>query len=135
MALRELSLAPAKEGELDDCGASRGRDVAVNTIPRGRFSPSADQWTGYIYTDRPVYRPGHTVHYKAVLRLRGVNGYEVPAGQKVTVEIQDPEQKPVYQKALTVSANGTIHDDLMLGSGAAPGNYYIQVKAGAEDCC
>ncbi len=127
----ELSLAPAKEGELTIV-ARRGPDVAVNTI-QGRFSPSADQWTGYIYTDRPVYRPGHTVHYKAVLRLRGVNGYEVPAGQKVTVEIQDPEQKPVYQKALTVSANGTIHDDLMLGSGAALGNYYIQVKAGAED--
>ena len=25
---------------------------------------------GYIYTDRPVYRPGHTVHFKGVLRQR-----------------------------------------------------------------
>ena len=38
----------------------------------------------------------------------------MPAGKAVSVTIQDPEQKPVYQKTLTASANGTIHDDLTL---------------------
>jgi hypothetical protein len=31
-------------------------------------------------------------------------GYEVPAGRKVDVEIQDADQKPVYQKTLTTSS-------------------------------
>ena len=48
----------------------------------------------------------------------------------MSVEIHDPEQKPVYRKTLTASANGTIHDDLELGAGAALGNYGIEVHAG-----
>ena len=108
--------------------ANNGSDFAVNTV--GDESGLADQWTGYIYTDRPVYRPGHTVHFKGVLRLHAATGYQIPAGKSVSVEIQDPDQKPVYQKTLTTSANGTIHDDLTLAPTAALGNYFIQVKAG-----
>jgi alpha-2-macroglobulin len=107
--------------------ASNGRDFAVNTVEE---SGNVDAWEGYIYTDRPVYRPGHTVHFKGVLRLHASLGYQVPAGQKVSVEIQDSDQKAVYQKTLATSANGTIHDDLDLPAAAALGNYFIQVKAG-----
>jgi uncharacterized protein YfaS (alpha-2-macroglobulin family) len=60
----------------------------------------------YVTTDRPIYRPGHTVHFKGVLRVRNPEGYAVPVGKTVSIEIHDPEQKPVYQKAFTVSATG-----------------------------
>src|SRR5262249_11391193 len=84
--------------------ARNGRDVAATSI--GIYP--ADDLMGYIYSDRPVYRPGHTVHFKAILRVRTADGHEVPAGRKVSVEIDDPDQKPVYHKSLVVSANGTI---------------------------
>ena len=106
--------------------AREGRDVAANVL-QTEFGPREDQWSGYIYTDRPIYRPGHTVHFKGILRVRGDNGYEVPSGKRVKVEIDDPDQKPVYQQSLAVSANGTIHDELMLPANAALGNYFVQV--------
>ncbi len=112
--------------------ARSGRDIAANILPGG-FSADGDQWTGYIYTDRPIYRPGHTVHFKGILRLRTEHGYEVPAGKRVKVEIEDPDQKPVYQQSLTVSANGSIHDDLTLAKNAALGNYYLRVTYGESD--
>ena len=92
--------------------ARLGADFAVNTLASYSFGASAEQWTGYVYTDRPVYRPGHTVHFKGILRLGTAGGYEIPAGRGVSVSIQDSEQKPVYQKTLTASTNGTIHGDL-----------------------
>ena len=107
--------------------AHNGRDFAVNSV--GWEGAGAEDWTGYIYTDRPVYRPGHTVHFKGLLRLRSADGYDVPAGRKVSVEIQDPDQKPVYRKTLTVSPGGAIYDDLTLANASALGNYYIQVKS------
>jgi len=106
--------------------AHNGRDYAVNSV--GWEGAGAEDWVGYIYTDRPVYRPGHPVHFKGLLRLRSADGYEVPAGRKVSVEIEDPDQKPVYQKTLTVSAAGAVFDDVTLAPAAALGNYYIQVK-------
>ncbi|MBZ5607180.1 MAG: alpha-2-macroglobulin [Acidobacteriia bacterium] len=127
--IAELRWSAVKEGGLR-LVARNTRDVAVNIIPTGSSGPNADQWNGYIYTDRPVYRPGHTVHFKGVLRLRKPDGYLIPAGRSVNVEVNDSDQKPVYQKTLTVSANGTIHDDITLAPSATLGNYYIQAKSG-----
>ena len=108
-----------------------GADFAVNALAGYyNFASGMEQWTGYVYTDRPVYRPGHTVHFKGILRLGTASGYAIPAGRSVSVTIQDPEQKPAYQKTLVASANGTIHDDLELPAGAALGFYNIEVKSG-----
>jgi len=112
--------------------AHSGGNYAINGLESYAFSNSAAQWQGYIYTDRPVYRPGHTVHFKGILRLRTPNGYDVPAAKSVSVAINDQDQKPVYQKNLITNANGTIHDDLVLAAGAALGNYSIEVRSGAE---
>src|SRR5271157_2330380 len=81
----------------------RGGDFAVNTLAGYAFGVNAEQWMGYLYTDRPVYRPGHTVHFKGILRLRTADGLTVPAGRAVQVTVNDPDQKPVYQKTLTAS--------------------------------
>jgi hypothetical protein len=122
---------PAPKVRSDDLRivARRDADTSVNVI---NTSEASDAWEGYVYTDRPVYRPGHTVHFKAILRLRTLTGYDVPAARNVSVEIQDPEQKPIYRKSLTTSANGTLHDELTLPPAAALGNYYIALRAGAE---
>lgn len=109
--------------------ARRDRDVAVNTVSI-QSGARAEQWEGYFFTDRPVYRPSHTVHFKGIVRLRAEDGLHVPAGRPIAVQIMDPDQKPVYQKTLTTSANGTIHDDLILAPAASLGSYYIQAKAG-----
>lgn len=113
--------------------AGKGRDIAASVLQGGNFGAEDERWTGYIYTDRPIYRPGHTVHYKGILRIRTSDGYEVPAGKRVNVQIQDSEQKPVYQRSLIVSRNGTIRDDLTLPPNAALGNYFLQVTYGAAD--
>jgi len=109
--------------------AQHGGDFAVNVM--GDMAGSdRDQWTGYAYTDRPVYRPGHTVHFKALLRTRESAGYSVPAARTVSVVVNDSDQKPVYQKSLTVSAAGSIHDEITLPPNAALGDYSIQIKSG-----
>ena len=110
--------------------ARRGADIAVTTLSSYAFSADRDRLTGYIYTDRPVYRPGHTVHFKGILRLKQVVGYEVPSAQNVSVEIQDPEQKQVYHKTLTTTGNGTIQDELTLGPTTALGTYSIVIHFG-----
>jgi len=110
--------------------AHNGRDFAVNTV--AATPVPMDQWVGYFYTDRPVYRPGHTVHFNGIVRTRIPGGYEIPAGKSLSVEIQDSEQKPVYRKSLNVSPSGSVHDEFTLATDASLGSYFIQVKAGEE---
>src|SRR5271157_90284 len=130
-----VAVLPIPAGRPDDIRilGRNGADYALNTLASYSFSVNQPTWMGYIYTDRPVYRPGHTVHFKGILRLRTATGYEVPAGKAVSVVIQDQEQKPVYQKTLTTSANGAIHDELTLSPSASLGSYFIEVKPTAGE--
>jgi len=109
--------------------ARHGDDYAVNIV--GGVAPGErEQWEAYAYTDRPIYRPGHTVHFKILLRQRTVNGYIAPAGKPVNVQVVDTEQKPIYQKTLTVSAAGSVHDEITLPATAALGPCFMQIKSG-----
>jgi uncharacterized protein YfaS (alpha-2-macroglobulin family) len=130
--LAEFKIVDTKQDDLRLVARS-GANFAVNTLANYAFETSREHWLGYIYTDRPVYRPGHTVHFKGILRQRTAAGYTVPAGRVFAVEIMDAEEKPVYRKTLTANANGTIRDDLELPASAALGSYSIQVRAGEEN--
>lgn len=111
--------------------AQQGEDFAVNSLYSWYLSSDPDRyWVGYIYTERPVYRPGHTVYFKGILRTQLGAEYRLPDRRQVEVEIRDPESKPVYRKTLAVSPAGTIQGELVLPVTAGLGYYFIQVHAG-----
>jgi hypothetical protein len=110
--------------------AASGSDIAVSNLAEWSFSSFTRNWTGYVYTDRPVYRPADTMHFCGILRLQASAGYDVPNAQSFSVEINDPDGKPAYQKTLTSNSNGIVHDEFPLPRGAALGSYYIQIHAG-----
>src|SRR5262249_54010699 len=84
------------------------------------------------YTERPIYRPTHTVYFKGVLRTSASERYLLPSKKQVDVEIQDPEGKPVYRKTLPVSPMGTFHDELALPAAAPLGTYSIMANPGRD---
>jgi alpha-2-macroglobulin len=90
----------------------------------------AHSLTTYIYTDRPVYRPGDTVHFKAILRSRSGFNYQAPANTDFNLKISDMEGKGVFAATLRSSAMGTLHGEYAIPSNAALGDYYIQIRTG-----
>ncbi len=113
--------------------AMRGADVALGDVATWAFAAGRRNWSGYIYTERPVYRPGDTMHFRGILRMQAASGYEIPSQQSVSVQISDPDGKAVYQKTLTTNSNGIIHDELPLGRASSLGNYSIEVKSGESE--
>jgi uncharacterized protein YfaS (alpha-2-macroglobulin family) len=108
--------------------AVRGDDVAMVTPYAYSLSSNpVEDWLGYVYTDRPVYRPGHTAHYKVILRTRSGERYSVPSGERVRILIEDPTGKQVGENTVAVSPFGTVHGDLALAADAALGYYSISV--------
>ncbi len=85
-------------------------------------------YVGYVYTDRPIYRPGQTVYWKGIIRRDNDALYSLPApGQPVTVTINDNQGNMVYQQRQVVGPLGTVDGSLELGPDAGTGYYGINM--------
>ncbi len=106
--------------------AMAGEDVAATSVePFFFFDTSATDYVGYIYTDRPVYRPTHEVDFKGIVRARLAGMFSLDVPGPLTVEVTDANQKTIYQQKLALSPFGSFHGTLTLGPLAALGTYGI----------
>ncbi len=80
----------------------------------------------YFRTDRPLYRPGQTVHFRAVLRSGVIGAYVVPHGMR-RVRVSDPNGSSIYEHSFPVDSFGSVHGDLNLPEDAQLGWYQIQL--------
>ncbi|MBZ5525827.1 MAG: alpha-2-macroglobulin, partial [Acidobacteriia bacterium] len=129
-----LALMTVSAERLEDIRiiGTHGKDVAlIAPYYLSLSSNPAQDWTGYLYTDRPVYRPGHTVHFKGILRARNSDQFRAPAGEQVQIVVNDPNNKQVYQGNAAVTAFGGIHGDFTLATDVALGYYSINVRSKA----
>jgi hypothetical protein len=110
-----------------------GRDVAA-TDPGGWYlREKARDLVGYVYTDKPIYRPGHTTHLKAVLRWRS-HGALVPFDRpQIEVRITDPTDKVVLRQPATVDAFGAVHASWPVSTGAALGYYQVSIVSDDDE--
>ena len=91
----------------------------TETPPSGR---------AYVDTDRPIYRAGQTVGFRAVLRAEQDARYSLPAAGEARVRIVDPNWSTVYERTLTIDAYGAVYGDIALAEDAALGDYRISVE-------
>ena len=83
-------------------------------------------YQGYLYTDRPIYRPGQTVYFKGILRADDDAHYSLPARIKdVKVVVNDDQGREIYNQKLPLSDMGTVHGELKLDEEAPLGYYGI----------
>ena len=106
--------------------ARHGADAALITPYGYAFgNTEARALKAYVYTDRPVYRPGHTVHIKAVVRREQNDSLILPDEKTLKLKVTDADNKVVFSQELPVSAHGTVAADLALEPDAGLGYYSI----------
>jgi len=110
--------------------ARHGQDVAIVTPWSYSFGPDrTSDLQAYIYTDRPVYRPGHTVYIKAVIREEKNDEQILPTIKTVKLTVTDADNKAVLTQELPIGAHGTVATDLTLASDAGLGYYSVGVAS------
>jgi hypothetical protein len=130
-------------------GQTRNIVVSENTAPFAAVS--SDWWVSaanavgfdgsysllsgqrvYIYTDRPIYRPGHTVKIRAIVRNENDARYSLPsANTKIPIVVfasQDTSGAPAYEFTLTTDANGVAVAELPLKTNAITGQYRLSIR-------
>ncbi|MGB7536932.1 MAG: MG2 domain-containing protein, partial [Anaerolineales bacterium] len=94
---------------------------------------TARRYQAYIYTERPIYRPGQTVYFKAVIRKDNDAAYALlPAGTPVAVTVRDGRGTPIQGFELKTNGFGSIEGSFPLGADAVLGNYTIETVVDGE---
>jgi hypothetical protein len=89
----------------------------------------SDPYSVYLYTEKPLYRPGQLVHFKGIVRAQDNARYTInPACDKAYTKIYDPNGTEVYSMTLPINAAGTFNSDFALDAEAALGYYLINVQ-------
>ena len=120
----------ASRARIDLVGV-REDDVALVTT-RATSATGTQPYRIHTSTDRPVYRPNQTVHLKCIVRSAGEQGYRVPAGTAVRVEIQNPRGEKVFEKTLVTNDRGTLAADLALAEEPPLGLWTIRTFIGKD---
>jgi uncharacterized protein YfaS (alpha-2-macroglobulin family) len=109
-----------------------GDQIAASDPGSWYLRESPRELAGYVYTDKPIYRPGHTVHVKALLRWRTRGALSAFDAPDVEVRVSDLTDKVIYRGRRPVDAFGGVSADVPLGPGAALGDYAIAILTGDD---
>lgn len=113
------------------------RAIVLARVGRQTVISNAYYWystpptaTAFVYTDRPTYRPKHTVRFKVVARHRVseevAQRYSHKPGELVRVRIKDVKGGIVYDKKLQTNRFGAVDGQVALGADVPLGRYRVQ---------
>jgi len=83
---------------------------------------------GYIYTDRPAYRPGQQVYIKGIIRDVVDGSYSVVPDAPYRISILDSQGRLLYSEDVRLSLFGTFHTEMALDGNAPVGEYRITTE-------
>lgn len=84
----------------------------------------------YVFTDKPIYRPGHTVHVKAILRWKQMDALVKFDRPEAEIAVSDTNDKVVFRKQVKLDTFGSIEASFPVPNTAALGNYTIRIQSG-----
>ena len=98
----------------------------------GFTSETPPDGRAYVDSDRPIYRAGQTVSFRAVLRAETDARYSLPTATEAHVRITDPTWNTVLDKTLPLDSYGAIAGAYPLAANAALGDYTVRVEYGDQ---
>ncbi len=115
--------------------------VSIASCPEGTAVTDPGTWyvqsqarelLGYVYTDKPVYRPGHTAHIKGILRWRAQDGLASFDRAAVEVVVTDPNDKVIARRMADVDDYGSVYSSVPIPEGAALGYYSVRLNSESD---
>lgn len=92
------------------------------------FRSLKDDQQYFIFTDRPIYKPGDTVYYKAIVRDDYDARYGVPKGKYKAWIVKDWDwEHPLSENIRDITENGTIDGEFVIPADSSAGYFTLYV--------
>jgi uncharacterized protein YfaS (alpha-2-macroglobulin family) len=86
----------------------------------------------YLYTDKPIYRPGQEVFIKGIYRIGYDGNYDIVKNKTLEVRVFNSKDQEIFNQTLKINDYGTFDTKLILDKNSPLGTYRICVKG--YDC-
>jgi len=83
-------------------------------------------------TDRPIYRPGQTISFKAILRLTHDHIYETVRNAEVNIQLRDPRDNPLDQTTRVTNEVGSVAGAFKIPQEGMLGAYTVVLTRGIQ---
>jgi uncharacterized protein YfaS (alpha-2-macroglobulin family)/TolA-binding protein len=83
---------------------------------------------GLLYTDRPAYKPGDTVHVRAIVRRTEKGSYHFVPGEKYLLRIVSPKGEALLRREVVLDGFGTAATTFVLDPNAPVGQYRAELS-------
>jgi len=80
----------------------------------------------YMYTDRPIYRPGQTMYFRGIARQAFNGRYELPSINELPLNLKDANGTQLTTFNAQLSPYGTFNGEFKLPEDAVPGYYTFE---------
>jgi uncharacterized protein YfaS (alpha-2-macroglobulin family) len=121
-----------RPGKVRVVGRSDG-NLAILNLAREETAAAGAPLKGYLYTERPAYRPGQTVYFKGVLRKTVGEGYALPQSGKVRVVATDSGEQTLFEKEYQLSSTGSINGEFAIPGQPPLGEYTLKAETGGHE--
>ena len=79
-----------------------------------------------LFTDRSIYRPGQTVHFKGIAYSTDKKDSQAISGKKYTLTLRDANYKEIANKNVTTNEFGSFSGEFQLPQNVLPGYFTLQ---------
>lgn len=93
----------------------------------------SEDYRAYLYTDRPVYRPGQPMYFRGVVRAQDDVNFSVPGLATLPVRIINPAGEVMTTMEMSLSAAGTFSGQFDISPDAELGYYRLDALLPGED--
>ena len=107
---------------------TKGRDSTVIPSSESRLKWAFNAFSAkkiYLYTDKPIYRPGQEVFIKGIYRIGYDGNYEIYQEKPINLQVFNSKNDEIFNKDLPISDFGTFNTKLILERDTPLGNYRI----------
>ncbi|MDD4151618.1 MAG: MG2 domain-containing protein, partial [Candidatus Gracilibacteria bacterium] len=87
----------------------------------------------YLYTDRPIYKPGDKVYFKGLSRLFSINGYKKVSYKTGKLELIDSNYKTIKSIDVKLDNNSNFAGEFDLSKEAGIGKYSFRFTVNGEE--
>ncbi|MBM3462255.1 MAG: hypothetical protein FJX76_09160 [Armatimonadetes bacterium] len=108
--------------------ARLGKDWAFSRLDEVYAGDAARARRVFVYTDRPIYRPGHELYFRGLVRRDRNRHYSVPVGESVRVRVRDVQGNPIYDRSLTVDDFGAFSGSVTVPNTSPLGYAYVEAE-------